>query len=254
MDTDDPVTDKIDPHSLPRHIAIIMDGNGRWAAAKKLPRIAGHREGVKRVDDVVTYCRKIGIEALTLYSFSSENWKRPTNEVSTLMRILQEYLLKELNRMVSEDICFNTIGDISTLPDFARDAIENVREKTKNNKGMTLTLALSYGSRDEIVRAVRYIATEIKNGGLEPKSITETTITKNLDTFGLPEPDLMIRTSGEYRISNFLLWQSAYTELYFTEKFWPDFTGEDVAKAIVSFQKRERRFGLTTDQLSGGKG
>lgn len=253
MTASDPV-EQIDLKRLPRHIAIIMDGNGRWASAKKLPRMAGHRAGVKTVDRVVTFCRKIGIEALTLYSFSSENWNRPAEEVSTLMKILKEFLVKELNRMLSEDIRFNTIGDIDALPAFARETIDDVTKRTQNNSGMTLTLALSYGARDEIVRAVRKIAQKVEKGDIKADEISEETITKSLDTFDLPEPDLLIRTSGEYRISNFLLWQTAYTELYFTDSFWPDIFDKDIAEAILSYQKRERRFGMTTQQLSNRDG
>jgi undecaprenyl diphosphate synthase len=240
-----------DPDKLPGHIAIIMDGNGRWAASRKKPRVFGHRAGVKTVDRIVTFCRKNGIKALTLYSFSSENWRRPKDEVSALMKILQEYLIKELNRMLRENIRFNTIGDIDALPEFAKKAIADSKERTRDNDGMILTLALSYGGRDEIRRAVTSIAKQVKAGILEPAEINEATIADHLDTASLPDPDLLIRTSGEYRTSNFLPWQTAYTELFFTKTLWPDFNENDMAEAITSFQSRERRFGLTGDQLKG---
>ncbi|MBI4665642.1 MAG: isoprenyl transferase [Nitrospinae bacterium] len=252
--TEDGPTAGLDPARLPRHIAIIMDGNGRWARKRFLPRIAGHRAGVKAVDRVVTYCRKIGVEALTLYSFSSENWKRPADEVGALMNILKEYLERELERMLREDIRFNAIGTLDTLPAFAREAVLGAMERTRDNKGMVFTLALSYGSRDEMVRAARNMARAVKEGRLEPESINEDTFSTYLDTAGLPDPDLLIRTSGELRLSNFLLWQTAYTELFFTDKLWPDIGDDDVAEAIAAFGKRERRFGKTTEQVTGGKG
>ncbi len=240
---------KIDLERLPSHIAIIMDGNGRWARQKMRPRIYGHHAGVKTVDRVVTYCRKLGIKALTLYSFSSENWSRPPDEVSALMGILHEYLIRELNRMVAEDIRFNTIGSIELLPDFARNAISDVKKKTEGNTGMTLTLALSYGGRDEILRATQKLAQAACRGEIDPSAIDESVFAKALDTSGLPDPDLLIRTSGELRISNFLLWQLAYAEMSFTERLWPDFGEADIEEAILSYQNRERRFGKTTDQI-----
>ncbi len=245
---------KIDRTHLPKHIAIIMDGNGRWAKKKKLPRVAGHYEGVKVVDKIVTFSREIGIKALTLYSFSSENWRRPKDEVGVLMEILQKYVVKELGKMMKEDIRLKVIGRLNDLPDFAREPVINTMMKTKDNKGMTLTLALSYGSRDEIIGAVRKIGGDLLEGLIKLEEITEEKLSSYLNTRDLPDPDLLIRTSGELRISNFLLWQIAYTELFFSQKLWPDFGIEDMAEAIISFQQRERRYGKTTDQLTEGKG
>lgn len=240
---------QIDINSLPKHIAIIMDGNGRWAKKRFLPRIAGHRAGVKTVDRIVTICRKIGIKALTLYSFSEENWSRPKNEINALMEILKRYLKKELDRMLKEDIRFNTIGTIDNLPSSAQKIIQDAKERTKNNKGMVLTLALSYGSRSEIVDAVREIASDIKKNKISVEDITPGLFQSYLYTKGLPEPDLLIRTSGELRISNFLLYQIAYAELYFTDLLWPDFKEDDLLKAVIEFQTRERRFGMTGEQM-----
>lgn len=247
------LTSRMDMARLPGHIAIIMDGNGRWAEAKGLPRVEGHRAGVRRVDEIVTFCRKLGVKALTLYSFSSENWRRPPEEVSTLMNILKMYIQKELRRMLKENIRFNTIGRIEDLPAFAREPVLQAVDETKNATGMTLTLALSYGSRDEILRAVRRVAVDAAENRINPGDLDEAGFSRYLDTGSLPDPDLLIRTSGELRISNFLLWQIAYTELYFTDKLWPEFTEADVADAIVAFQGRERRFGRTRAQVAGGK-
>ena len=241
---------QIDINSLPKHIAIIMDGNGRWAKKRFLPRIAGHRAGVKTVDRIVTICRKIGIKALTLYSFSEENWSRPKNEINALMEILKRYLKKELDRMLKEDIRFNTIGTIDNLPLSAQKIIQDAKERTKNSKGMVLTLALSYGSRSEIVDAVREIASDIKKNKISVEDITPGLFQSYLYTKGLPEPDLLIRTSGELRISNFLLYQIAYAELYFTDLLWPDFKEDDLLKAVIEFQARERRFGMTGEQIT----
>ena len=241
---------QIDINSLPKHIAIIMDGNGRWAKKRFLPRIAGHRAGVKTVDRIVTICRKIGIKALTLYSFSEENWNRPKNEINALMEILKRYLKKELDRMLKEDIRFNTIGTIDNLPLSAQKIIQDAKERTKNSKGMVLTLALSYGSRSEIVDAVREIASDIKKNKISVEDITLGLFQSYLYTKDLPEPDLLIRTSGELRISNFLLYQIAYAELYFTDLLWPDFKEDDLLKAVIEFQKRERRFGMTGEQIT----
>ncbi len=251
MALQDDIPAGIDPARLPRHIAVIMDGNGRWATSRHRPRIFGHRAGVTTVDKIVTFCRKIGVEYLTLYSFSEENWARPADEVGALMGILKEYLKKELARMLREGIRFNTIGDISRLPPFAREAVEEATRETADRTGMTLTLALSYGARQEIVEATRRIAQQVADGALDPTAIDEATVTSRLTTYDMPDPDLMIRTSGERRISNFLLWQSAYSELWFTEKYWPDFNEEDMADAIRDYQKRERRFGKTSAQVDG---
>ncbi len=252
MSIDDPAC-RIDMSRLPEHIAIIMDGNGRWAQNRGLTRIEGHRAGVQTVNKVVTFCRKIGVKSLTLYSFSSENWKRPPGEVAALMGILKEFLTKELGRMQKENIRFNTIGRIDDLPLIAREAVRHAISKTRTNSGMTLTLALSYGSRAEIVGAVRAIAKDVANGIVKPEEIGEDEINSYLDTSALPDPDLLIRTSGELRVSNFLLWQIAYTELYFSKKLWPDFTEADITEAIASYQGRERRYGMTASQLNTAK-
>jgi len=244
------VWEKIDKARLPKHVAVIMDGNGRWAKKRFMPRIMGHREGVKTVDKIVTLAREIDLKALTLYSFSSENWNRPTSEVNALMSILKEYLIKEKKRMVDENIRFKTIGRIYELPKTAVDYLYDVEEATKDNDGTTLTLALSYGSQVEILDAVRSIGEKIKAGQLEPKDITGKLFSNELYTAGLDDVDLLIRTSGELRISNFLLWQIAYAELYFTEVYWPDFSGLEFLKAIQDYQKRERRFGLSGEQLA----
>ena len=248
--TKDGSTHSINPERLPAHIAIIMDGNGRWAKKRFLPRAAGHEAGAKAVDRVVTHCCQIGVKVLTLYSFSSENWKRPRIEVSALMGILKRYVDKELAHMIEKGIKFNVIGDLDTLPSQAKKAVLRTMEKTAAMTGMTLTLALSYGSRDEIARAVKKIAQNAKDGLISPDDISEDTISARLDTRGLPDPDLLIRSGGDIRLSNFLLWQSAYTELYFTDRLWPDFTGKDIQDAVISFQKRERRFGMTGEQTA----
>jgi len=243
----------VDPERLPKHIAIIMDGNGRWAKKRMMPRIFGHREGVKTVDRIVTFARKAGISALTLYSFSSENWLRPQEEVSALMGILNEYIKNELARMLREDIRFNTIGHIDHLPQTTQDLINDAKEKTRENKGLILTLALSYGSRQEILEVAKRIASLTKAGEIGEGDIDEKLFESFLDTKGLPTVDLLVRTSGEIRISNFLLWQIAYSELYFTDALWPDFKENDLVKAIIEYQNRERRFGMTTEQLENKK-
>ncbi|MEE9305388.1 MAG: isoprenyl transferase [bacterium] len=234
---------------LPRHIAIIMDGNGRWASKRKLPRIAGHREGVRAVDRVVTASRRLGIKALTLYSFSLENWKRPQMEINALMAILDEYLRKEIARMVKENIRFNTIGQLEDLPYAIQDIVNDAVKTTRDNDGMVLTLALSYGSRQEILQALQSCIRDVQAGRLSIEELSTDRFSKYLWTADLPEPDLLIRTSGELRISNFLLWQIAYTELYFTDVLWPDFTSNELLDAVVAFQKRQRRFGYTGEQV-----
>ncbi|MDP6626082.1 MAG: isoprenyl transferase [Nitrospinota bacterium] len=240
---------QLEQKKLPRHIAIIMDGNGRWAKKRFLPRIAGHRAGVKSVDRIVTQCRELGIKALTLYSFSEENWNRPKKEIDTLMSILREFLQKELDRMIKEDIRFNTIGHIEELPLFAQEILKEAKEKTRDKKGMVLTLALSYAGRREIVDAVKKIAKKVKNEVINVDSINTELFSQELYTCDLPEPDLLIRTSGEVRISNYLLYQIAYTELYFTKTLWPDFNEIHLLKALIEFQNRVRRYGLTTEQV-----
>ncbi|HUU50945.1 MAG TPA: isoprenyl transferase [Nitrospinota bacterium] len=241
---------QINRDKLPKHIAIIMDGNGRWARKRSLPRIEGHKAGVKAVEDTVISCRELGINALTLYSFSLENWKRPQSEIDSLMDLLKEYIVKELPRMIKEKIRFNVIGKITDLPTTVQEFIDNAVQITKKNNGLILTLALSYGARDEIVTAVQKIITEVRDGTINHSKINDKIFESYLYTNGLPELDLLIRTSGEIRLSNFLLWQSAYTELYFTKILWPDFRGDDLLKAIIEYQKRERRFGFTEDQLN----
>jgi undecaprenyl diphosphate synthase len=245
----DQIEDQIDRTRLPRHIAIIMDGNGRWAQKHHLPRVEGHRRGVKAVDRIVTLCRKLNIEALTLYSFSEENWNRPRAEIVALMGILDEFLKKELDRMRRENIRFNTIGKIEELPKPVVELIHHAQDITRDNDGMVLTLALSYGGRQEILDAVKKIAVRVKDGSLREEDIDFPVLESCLSTRGLPDPDLLIRTSGELRISNFLLYQIAYTELHYTNVLWPDFCEEDLLKAVVDFQKRERRFGLIHEQI-----
>lgn len=244
------ITGQIDFTRLPRHIAIIMDGNGRWAKKGFLARVEGHRAGVKTVDRIVSLCAKLKIEALTLYSFSDENWNRPSSEVSALMKILDHYLRKELDRMKRENIRFNTIGRIEDLPKDILNLIRETIEATKHNSGLVLTLALSYGSRKEILEAVKKTAAKVRDGKLRVEDIDAQELESHFYTHDLPEPDLLIRTSGEMRISNFLLYQIAYTELHFTNVLWPDFSEDDLLKAIVDFQGRERRFGLIKEQIA----
>ncbi len=247
--TDANLKDQIDPNRLPRHIAIIMDGNGRWARNNRRPRVEGHREGVKAVDRMVTLCRKMNIEALTLYAFSDENWNRPLGEISALMKILDFYLKKELVRMQNENIRFNTIGRIEELPPEIQKIVRNAEEVTRQNDGMTLTLALSYGGRQEILSAVKEIAGKVQAGFLQVEDIDPQLFESFLSTHPLPDPDLLIRTSGELRISNFLLYQIAYTELHYTSVLWPDFSEDDLFRALIDYQKRERRFGRTREQI-----
>jgi undecaprenyl diphosphate synthase len=235
---------------LPRHIAIIMDGNGRWARQKSLSRIEGHIKGIEAVRTAVTTCRELGIQFLTLFSFSIENWRRPENEVLALMDLLQRYLREELDEMLDNNIRLKAIGDINSLPPDAHNTLIDTLEKTARCDGMVLTLALSYSGRDEIIRAFRHLMADIKNKRIRPEQISEETLSNYLSTRDIPDPDLLIRTSGEYRISNFLLWQMAYTEIYVTETLWPDFGKEDLIKALLNYQSRERRFGLTSEQLA----
>ncbi len=242
--------EKIEIAKLPKHIAIIMDGNGRWAKAQGKHRIFGHKNGVKAVREVTEGCAEIGVTHLTLYAFSTENWNRPKIEVSALMELLFLTIGKEIKTLQKNNIRLNVIGHIHTLPESNRKALMEVMEATKNNTRMTLTLALSYGSREEILEAARKIAVDYKEGKISLEDINQQTISANLYTHNMPDPELMIRTSGEHRISNFLLWQAAYTELYFTEKFWPEFDKNDLYKAIYDFQNRERRFGMTSEQLN----
>ena len=244
-----PLLEKLDLTQMPRHIAMIMDGNGRWAKKKLLPRIQGHWEGVKTVDRIVSLCRKLDIEALTLYSFSDENWKRPPVEINTLMKILDHYLNKELERMKNENIRFHTIGQVEELPLEIQKLLAHAKNYTKDCEGMTLTLALSYGGRQEILKSVQQIANKVRTGELRVEDIDYSVFESFLQTNSLPELDLLIRTSGEMRISNFLLYQIAYTELHYTKVLWPEFKEEDLLRAIIDFQKRERRFGMTQEQI-----
>jgi undecaprenyl diphosphate synthase len=240
---------QINADNLPNHIAIIMDGNGRWAEMKGKPRVFGHKNGVTSVKEVIEGCREIGVNFLTLYAFSTENWNRPKLEVKTLMALLVSSLRKELKTLVKNDIKLKTIGNIENLPEKARAELSEVVEKTKNNTSLTLTLALSYGSREEIVNVIRNISKKVVNNQLAVEEINENIINNHLYTFSLPDVDLLIRTSGEKRISNFLLWQIAYAELYFTNTLWPDFRKENLFNAIVDYQQRERRFGKTSQQI-----
>ena len=237
--------EEIDKHNLPQHIAIIMDGNGRWAKMKGKHRLFGHKNGVKAVRDTVEGAAEIGIEYLTLYAFSSENWNRPEKEVNALMTLLVSAINKETKTLMDNNIRLSTIGDINKLPSKAQKELQEAISKTKDNTRMNLVLALSYSGRGEILNAVKNI---IKDGK-ELEEINEDTFQQYLTTKNVPDPELLIRTSGEYRISNFLLWQIAYSELYFTETLWPEFRRTDLYKAILNYQSRERRFGKTTEQL-----
>jgi undecaprenyl diphosphate synthase len=234
---------------LPKHIAIIMDGNGRWAKKQGMARTFGHENGAKAVRQVVEGCAEIGIENLTLYAFSTENWNRPKLEVQTLMRLLISSLKKEIATLHDNNIKLCTIGNLDTLPKKVLKELNEVKEKTKHNTRMTLTIALSYGSREELVNTLKEISIKVKNNIISPEKIDESIINEHLYTQNLPDVDLLIRTSGEQRISNFLLWQIAYAELYFTSTLWPDFNKEDLYHAIIDYQKRERRFGKTSEQI-----
>lgn len=240
---------KFDTGKLPQHIAIIMDGNGRWAQKHMLDRIRGHKKGAQAVRMVVRTCREIGIKYLTLFAFSTENWERPEREVKALMGLLQMYLEKELNELKKQGIRLTTIGDIDRLSPVLKKKLQDAMNSTSGNDQMVLNIALSYGGQDEIVLAVKRIVQDVQRGVIQEQDIDKELFPKYLYTAGMPDPDLLIRTSGEYRISNFLLWQTAYTELYFTKVLWPEFSKEDLFKAIASYQKRERRFGLTSEQL-----
>ena len=243
------VLNKIDTTNLPKHLSIIMDGNGRWAKQKGLLRAMGHENGTKSVKATIEACAKLGIEFLTLYAFSTENWNRPKLEVETLMKLLVNSLKKELQTLKDNNIKLNAIGNLEKLPKSAQKELLDVIEATKDNSRMTLTLALSYGSREEIVNAVRNISHKVKNNIISIDTIDDSIINEHLYTQNLPDVDLLIRTSGEHRISNFLLWQIAYAELYFTDVLWPDFKEHHLYEAIISYQKRERRFGKTSEQI-----
>ena len=241
--------DEINTNNIPKHVAIIMDGNGRWAKQQGFLRTIGHESGSKSLKKIIKECNNLGIEYLTLYTFSTENWNRPKMEVETLMRVLINSLKKEIPTMLEGNIKMNAIGDLDKLPKKARVQIDDAINKTKENTKMTLTLALSYGSREELVNVVKKISDKVKNNIISIDSIDDSIINEHLYTHNLPDVDLLIRTSGEHRISNFLLWQIAYSELYFTDVLWPDFKKQDLHEAIISYQKRERRFGKTSEQI-----
>lgn len=242
----------IDKKAIPRHVAVIMDGNGRWARRRAMNRVRGHEEGAESVREIVRASREIGIEHLTLYALSEENWNRPKYEIKALMALLKHFLNSELQEMLDNGIRLNTIGRTHKLPDDVRTSLLKAIEETSNNRDMTLTLALSYGGRQELVDAVTDLARRVKSGHTDPDAITEDTISESLYTAGIPDPDLLIRTSGEYRISNFLLWQIAYTEIYITPTLWPDFRKQEFLSAVADFQQRERRFGKTGEQVMKG--
>tara|TARA_B100001029_G_scaffold179251_1_gene188133 strand:- start:2100 stop:2825 length:726 start_codon:yes stop_codon:yes gene_type:complete len=239
--------------SIPKHIAIIMDGNGRWAKSRGLPRFAGHKAGVNTVRKITEKCGEIGVNYLTLFTFSSENWNRPKSEVTALMTLLSSTLKKEIINLDKNNVCFNTIGDINKLPQKAKKEIEESIKLTKHNSGLNLILALNYSGKQEITDAAKKIAFEVQKGKICAKNINENLLNQKLYTYNIPEPDLLIRTGGDYRISNFMLWQLAYTELHITDKFWPDFNNNDLIKVINEFNSRERRFGKTSEQIKNEK-
>lgn len=242
----------IDRDALPRHIAVIMDGNGRWARRRGLPRVAGHRAGIQSVREVLEAAGEIGIRVLTLYAFSQENWKRPAGEVRTLMELLREYLARELDAIHRNNVRFQTIGETSVLSPIIREELEHAKELTRSNTGVLFNVALNYSGRAELVRAVnRLLALSHKDPSLAD-GIDESTLASHLYTAGMPDPDLLIRTSGELRVSNFLLWQIAYSEIWVTDRLWPDFRKRDLYEAIIAFQKRERRYGGIVPTLASG--
>ncbi len=235
--------EQLDMNNIPNHIAIIMDGNGRWAKERNLPRSMGHKAGVETVRIILREAARLGVKNLTLYTFSTENWGRPTDEISTLMKLINTYLKSELKEINENGVKLNIFGDMSRLPKESRDALNDAIELTKNNKRINLNLALNYGGRDEIVRATKLIARDIKNNKIKEEDINEKTVEKYLYTNGVPDPDLIIRPSGEQRLSNFLLWQCAYSEFWYSNINWPDFKEVDLRKAIADYQGRDRRFG-----------
>jgi undecaprenyl diphosphate synthase len=244
----------LDRERLPRHLAIIMDGNGRWALARGQRRVAGHREGAESVRVIVRSCRALGLEALTLYAFSEENWGRPQAEVKALMALLGRFLKSQRKQMLANGIALNAIGELDRLPEPTRGQLRQTMADTAAGRDMTLTLALSYGGRQEIARAARLLAAEAQAGKIAPDQIDEQALAARLYTAGLPDPDLLVRTSGELRVSNFLLWQLAYAEFHFTEAHWPDFREEELARALTSYAARQRRFGKTGEQVEAGGG
>lgn len=242
---------ELNPNSIPTHVAIIMDGNGRWAQSKDLPRIEGHRQGATVVEEITEEARELGVKHLTLYAFSQENWNRPTEETAALMQLLVEFLVSKKDKMLKNGIALNAIGDLKRLPAPVYDLLFKTIDETSAGQQMTLTLALSYGSKDEWVRSVKQIASDLLENKINLDDINEDQISSYLDTKNLPDPDLIIRTSGEKRISNFLLWQGAYAELNFVDQNWPEFSRQDFKDCLVDYQKRERRFGKTSEQLEG---
>ncbi|MBU2498881.1 MAG: isoprenyl transferase [Proteobacteria bacterium] len=242
---------ELDPRKLPEHVAIIMDGNGRWAKKRALSRVQGHEEGAESVREIVRANREIGIPWLTLYAFSEENWRRPKYEIKALMELLKRFLKAELREMQDNGIRFQTIGRTYKLPEAVQKTLQETSEKTASNKNMVLTLALSYGGRQEIFDAMQKIARKFESGDLASRDLTEEVISAHLYTVGMPDPDLLIRTSGECRVSNFLLWQIAYTEIYVTSTHWPDFRKREYLEALAAYQKRERRFGAIGHSVEG---
>lgn len=241
--------EKIDLTRIPKHLAIIMDGNGRWAKKKGAMRIFGHRHAIQAVKDAIEAADNLGVKYLTLFSFSTENWSRPKDEVRALMKLLVKTIIDEISLMMNNNIRLISIGDLQSLPKSANDKLEEAKRRTENNTGLTVILALSYSGQWELTEATKHIAQKVSEGKLKPEDITQQTIADHLQTAGIPDPELMIRTSGEYRISNFLLWQLAYTEMYFTPVLWPDFRAEHLYAAVEDYQKRERRFGKTGEQI-----
>ena len=242
----------VDP-DLPQHIAVIMDGNGRWAKRNGLPRVAGHRRGVDAVKELVKNCARRKISYLTLFAFSSENWKRPSTEVKLLLELLTSVLESEVRKLHQNNVCLRIIGNLSRFNPRVQLLIENAEELTRANSSLNLTVAVNYGGRWDITQACRQIAQQVAHGDIDPAAISKDTVARHLSTSELPEPDLFIRTGGERRISNFLLWQLAYTELYFTDTLWPDFDDDDLAKAVESFAHRQRRFGQTGEQVTAAR-
>ena len=234
--------------NIPNHVAIILDGNGRWAKAKGMPRNYGHIQGAKTVEDICEVAHNMGIKYLTVYAFSTENWNRPKEEVDALMKLLRNYMKNCLKRASKNNMCVRVIGEKSRLDDDIRKSINELEEATKNNTGLHFTIAINYGGRDELVRATRKVAEKVANGELKSEEITEETVNSCLDTAGMPDPDLLIRTCNEQRISNFLLWQLAYTEFYFTSVPWPDFSKEELEKAVEAYNNRDRRYGLLKEE------
>lgn len=243
VDREKELTELILLEKLPSHVAFVMDGNGRWAQKRSLPRIAGHRAGINTLKEIVSCASEIGIKIMTCFAFSTENWKRPRPEVNFLMKLPQEYLQKELRNLMEKNIIIRALGDLQSLPSKTLKSVENSVNATKDNTGMILNFAINYGARSEIINAVKKISSQVKDGSVHEEEITEDLFNSYLYTSDLPDPDLLIRPSGELRLSNFLLWQSAYTELWFSDVLWPDFTREHFLQAMLDYQKRERRYG-----------